>query len=240
MTHRHRKCPERRGLLPACAVALMLTTVAPAAGEVTKARFSVQAVGIKVGELHLEGEIVAEGYTARARFATTGLAGTMAPVRFDMAAYGSGRFAPSGYREDIDTGTRQSTAQLAYSGGVPQLAGGRLGKQDPPAVAPKNLRGTVDPMTALFAVLRDRPADGFCDIDMAVFDGARLTRILLADAGNGECSGWFTRVAGYSTRELARFGRFRVRLFHGGHEGLMQVERVQVQTVHGPVTLLRR
>ena len=50
------------------------------------ARFAVQLLGVRIGQLEMSGRAGGGAYAARARFRTTGAAGLLARVRFDLAA----------------------------------------------------------------------------------------------------------------------------------------------------------
>lgn len=241
LTNRNRKCPARAAV--GLAMALLLTPAATAAAE--PQRYAVRAFGVRIGELTLDTREAGGAYAASARFRTTGLAGALAHVRFDMRSEGKlhPHLAPLSYVEQVETGRRSSDATLTFGSGGPTLSGGRAGAEGP-AVPARLRRNTVDPMTALFAALRPRPRSALCDLDLAVFDGARLNRLTLAraseQAGTITCAGRFDRHAGYPPEEMARQPGFTVSLIFSGPQDRMQATRAEVETVHGPVTLILR
>lgn len=211
--------------------------------------FSVQALGVKVGNLHLTSEEAGpDQYAVAATFQTTGLAGALRRVGFTMKSHGTGRglaLSPLVYQEDMRTGRRSSSARLEYSGGVPQTSGGGQGVSDAVPADPAAQSGTLDPMTALYLVLRDQPRDQVCRLDRAVFDGARRTRVVLtrpvpADGGI-DCVGRFIREAGYTPAQMAERRAFDLQLsYRPGPGGLLRLTRARVQSIHGPVLLIRR
>lgn len=222
---------------------------APLAAQSTEAVFAVRALGVGVGEIRLSGVATAKRYAASSRFAATGLAGALARIRVEQSVTGArqgSRWLPSHYGEEINTSRRRSSAQLRYAGGIPQLTGGKLGTEGAPKLDPARQGGTVDPLTGLFAVLRDRAASGLCQIDLTQFDGARRTRLRLTrteprPGGITRCHGIFERLDGYSAQELARQKRFRFHIdFRSTDAGLMQAQRAETQSTRGAVTLIRK
>lgn len=206
------------------------------------ARYAVRALGVKVGEIALSGSLGPRRYTASAQLRTTGLAGVVRRVHFLLSASGArqgARFAPERYDEDMDTGRRQSQASLRFAGGVARVSGAGTG-----AVPPAQHRGAVDPLTALVMVLRDQPAEGLCRVRQRVYDGERLSEVVLQErqARNGQvvCSGRFRRLAGYTPEEMAERRQFDLRLTYVPAGGAMRAVRARVQTIYGPADLVRR
>ena len=234
---------------PVVAIPFLLTLwPALAMAQETNATFTVRALGLGVGEIHLTGRATARRYSAESRFAATGLAGSLARIRVNQQVTGQRRgttWLPDRYAEEIDTARRKSSAQLKYTSGVPVLTGGKLGVEDAPVIDPATQGGTVDPLTGLFAVLRDRAPKGLCQLNLMQFDGARRTRVTLTRAekradGMTRCHGQFERRAGYSAKDLARQRLFRFHVdFTASPDGLMRATRAETQSTRGKVTLIR-
>ncbi len=72
--------------------------------------------------------------------------------------------------------------------------------------------GTVDPLTALYATLRDVDAGQECKIKLPMFDGRHSSQIVLGKPtvkGNADpCTGEYRRLAGFSDKEMAEKQRF--------------------------------
>jgi hypothetical protein len=208
--------------------------------EPLDARFAVQAFGVKVGELVLTGAIEARRYTAASQFRTTGLAGAVARVRFILQAGGNrngARFRPTLYREEMNTGRRESQVDLRFDGVAPAaLSGGTVGGDD--------LRGAVDPLTAILMVLRDRDDRPLCALRQRVFDGERLAELHLftedVEADEVICIGTYRRLAGYPEAELRQRREFPLRIHYRAMDGRMRATRIRVETIYGPAVLLRR
>lgn len=219
----------------------------PVQAEETSARFSVRALGVKVGEFVMNGAVTQSRYTVASQFTTTGVIGSVSSVRFVLRATGrrSGAdFRPQRYSEEMDTGQRQSRGELTYAGGVATASGTRAGDPGPYAVTRAQQRGAVDPLTGMFMVLRDQPRAGLCAVNQRLFDGERLTEIVMTGRSeNGSevtCTGVFRRLAGYAPDDLRRNSRFAVSVTYVPSGDLMQATRLQAQTVYGPATILRR
>lgn len=234
------KCPERPGrtLLAASAWFLIAPVVAGA-----EQLWSVHALGIKVGELRLEVKEDTASYQLRSLFETTGVAGAVARIRFDIRSQGrreGDSYRPTTYRGDIDTGRRQSATSLEFSGPAPRKTQGI----DAPAVpiSDSALKGAIDPMTMMWLVLRDRPEP--CAMNGTQFDGTRLVAIrLIRSEMDGErlvCHGEYHRLGGYTAEELAEITVTpMIVTFERNGEDWRAVQ-VWVRTRHGPATVKRR
>ncbi len=229
----------------------LLWLLAAAAGAQTTqtATFDLRLGGLKAGVLSLSGVEDGRQYSAAVRAVSTGLARMVSEVGYEARATGrmtDGRFVPSRYQENAKTGERVSRAVMEYLRGVPQVK-----SYDPPQEArptdvdPATQGGTVDPMTAIWAVLRDAPRDGLCRLDLAVFDGRRASRVTLSGArAEGDrilCAGEYRRVSGFSEADLRRRTRFPFTLVYAPADGgLYGVVRVEIETLYGTASLDRR
>lgn len=215
----------------------------PLSGQLEQ-KFLVRGLGLKLGELWVASAIQGQSYQTVIQFATTGALKTIAKVRFDMRAEGRwGRRGPEprSYIESVDTGRRQSNATLSYAAGIPRVEAGDL-SPDGAAVNPLTQRGTIDPATAFLRVVGPMRAGDLCDLDLAIFDGARRSRVVLSPPLETEtgfsCRGAFIREAGYTDKQLRRAGSFDLDLdFVRRRDGQYVLLGGRVQTVFGPVVL---
>ena len=233
------KCPERPGRT-LLAVAWMLIAPAVVGAEQL---WSVHALGVKVGELRLQVQEDAEGYRLRSRFETTGVAASLARIRFDIRAEGLREgevYRPVTYRGDIDTGRRQSATTLDFSGPAPRETTGTHRPAVP--ISDTALRGAIDPMTMMWRVLRDRPEP--CALDGTQFDGTRLVAIRLVrsemDGDRLVCHGEYHRLGGYTAEELAEITVTPMIVTFERNGGNWRAVQVWVRTRHGPATVRRR
>ena len=206
-----------------CAVTLATAPVAQA--DETHARFGVYLFGIKLGEYRLAGEQNARSYATASRFATTGIVAAVADVRFAFNAQGrvlGGRLRPGQYREDMNTGRDARETTLAF-----------------PAAG-----GQVDPATALFLAMRDRPLTESCAMDLRIFDGKRVMHLSAHETGRGDstltCAGHLQRISGYSAEEMAESTGFSVSVTLASSGGLWRVQTMKAGTIHGTVSVRRR
>lgn len=226
---------------------MLLSPPMAALAEVDQSSFALRALGVKVGELTLNAEISASRYAVASRLETTGLASAIKRVRFEIAAQGrrrGARFVPQRYVEDEVAGQRETRVRLDYTQGVARASGTEISDRGDHAVTDAQQRGAVDPLTAIYMVLRDQPPEDLCTLRQKIFDGERLTEITLtrrnARGRNVLCSGYFTRVAGYRPGDLRQGSRFAVTVTYSPAGPLMQAMRVDAETVFGAATVVRK
>jgi hypothetical protein len=236
---------RRAGML----IMLLVLSVAPArADDPVVFDFSVR--GIRAGTLSFSGQASNGGYAVTGRLESAGLVNLVRRIRYDGRAEGSlrdGRFTPRRYKERADTGRRQSEAVMEYRRGVPQVK-----VYNPPrapgsdsGLDPAKQGGTVDPLTAMFATLRDVPQGQECNRVLTLFDGKRRSRLSLgapqpADGGIA-CTGEYRRLDGFSGKDMAEGTRFPFSMrLAPAPNGLMQVTEVTMESIYGNARLKRR
>jgi Protein of unknown function (DUF3108) len=211
--------------------------------------FDVTLKGIRAGLLSISGAVEGGSYAASGTLKTTGIVGAIKKIRYDASSAGrtkGGSFTPARYSEKANTGKRQSESVMAYKGGVPQVK-----VYNPPRAAapgdvnPADMGGTVDPLTALYAVLRDVPQDQACRLKVGMFDGKRSSQVVLSQPetadGNVTCAGEYRRLKGFSADDMAEKQRFAFRLTYAPAEnGMLRVTEVSMDTLYGKGSLTRR
>ena len=229
------------------AAVLLGLNAGPGLAQTTSGQFSVHALGVKVGDLAIAGSVGSEQYTISAQFVTSGLAAAVAGVRFVMKSSGTTdgtKFSPRAYSEDMDTGKRESRVALRWSSGVASASGSQVGDRGPYTVTRAQQRGAVDPLTAIYMVVRDQPTDAICNMRQRIYDGERLTEIVLTNrserSGKILCSGVFRRVAGYSPEDLRERGQFGLKVTYEPAGDVVRATRVQADTIYGKARLQRR
>jgi len=241
-----------RTLASVFALILCLVPGSPQAGQAERidtGSFDVELRGFRAGVLAFSGAQNDTSYAASARMESAGLVRLMRQLRFDASARGrvtGGRLAPQSYNEDMNTGRRESRTVMAYQNGIPQVVAREPWRAPQPHdIDPASQAGTLDPMTALYALLRDVPQDQACQMNLQLFDGRRRTQVSLRDplrsGASVICTGEFRRVAGYSPNEMAEGTRFPFELVYGpaGNDSL-RVMRLTVDSIHGTARLVRR
>ncbi|MCC6007542.1 MAG: DUF3108 domain-containing protein, partial [Rhodobacteraceae bacterium] len=143
------------------------------------------------------------------------------------------------------TGSRVSEAVMEFRSGVPQLKEYSPPRTPRPGdVDPRTQRGTIDPMTAFYKVLRDVPRENLCNLDFFMFDGARRSQIVLSEprpnARGIDCTGEYVRVAGFSETEMADRVRFPFTLTYVENgAGTWRLEEIRAMSTFGPARLRR-
>jgi len=231
------------------ALGLILGLAGGAQAQTDQGTFDLVMMGLKAGALHFTGVQDGAGYSVSGLLQSGGLVAMIRKVRYAATVQGSvsgGRYTPTGYSEDADTGKRQSQAVMAYVKGVPQVK--TYNPPRPPRasdVDPATMGGTVDPLTALYATLRDVDPGGECQVDLKMFDGRRYSQIATFEpTPRGDrvvCAGEYRRLAGFSDKEMADKQRFPFTLTYAPTpEGRMRVVEVALDTLYGKARLKRR
>lgn len=235
-------------------VGLMLLSLAapPAAAQsqqgTERHSFDITLLGIRAASLTFTAREAQGQYRVEGTLQSQGAATAIRRLRYEGTTVGQrrgDRYLPQTYAEETDTGKRQSAAVMRYKDGVPQVAEHR-----PPRPAragdldPATQGGTVDPLTAVFATLRDVDATRACTLSLVIFDGRRRSRVTLSDpqpAGDGlRCTGEYRRLAGFSADDMAERSRFPFTLqLSPVGEGRLRVVEVQAETLFGRAVLRR-
>lgn len=237
------------------AAALALATalpLAPARAETIRdgATYDVVMKGFTVASLTFDATETDGSYAVRGKLATAGLVAFLRKISYDASSNGSvskGRYTPSRYVEKADTGKRVSEAVMDYRRGVPQLKVYNPPRDPSPQdVQPASQGGTVDPLTALYATMRDAAPGSECNRTLKMFDGKRASRLTLAEpqpteGGGVTCAGEYRRVAGFTPEEMAEKSRFPFTLTYApGPDGKMQVVEVAMDSLYGRARMVRR
>lgn len=215
-----------------------------------EAQFDLVLRGITAGSLSWSGAGDPGGdYAVRGVLKTSGFAALLKKVRYDATAKGriaaDGTYSATRYAEDADTGKRQSQSVMIWEQGVPRIESYKPERKAKPwDVDPTSQKGTVDPLTAMYAVLRDVAPGKECNRDLAMFDGRRSSKLLLgapkAEGSQVVCAGEYRRVAGFSPDDMAEKTSFPFTLTYApGADGKMRVVEVAMDTLYGKARLVR-
>ncbi|MAI59242.1 MAG: hypothetical protein CML56_09775 [Rhodobacteraceae bacterium] len=211
----------------------------------SKNQFNIYVSGLKVGELDYTVNQTGSRYSIKAIMKSTGVVSIFAKYLFDGRAVGSlknGRYFPQQYSENSDTGKRKSNKEMTYEKGMPQIIKGE--KRKSYWLAPASQNDTVDPMTAIHALLSDQSSKTPCKQNMVVYDGARRFSIKLLSSTinnqNMSCKGIFTRIGGYSKKEWAQGTQFPFELKYVALGNIFRLERFIMTTLRGRASFVRR
>lgn len=226
-----------------------ILAVPAGAQQVDEARFDVVLRGLTAGQLVFRGEQSGNRYAVAGKVESTGLIGRLVRFSYDATSRGAvrnGRYTPSQYTEAADTGKRQSTSVMRYRSGVPQVQEITPPRDPAPYdLDPKTQGGTVDPLTTLYAILRDVTPDQACNTRVIMFDGRRRSQFTLnaperqAD-GSVRCAGEYRRLAGFSPEDMAERSRFPLTMTLEPVGGALRVMEVRTPTLYGDAVLRRR
>lgn len=231
-------------------VASLLLAAAPARAQdgTAEATFDITVRGFLVAVVGMTGIEQNGAYSTRGRMETRGIAGVLRKAYYHGYARGrrqGARYVPEFYEERADTGRRKSEAVIEYTRGVPSLK-----KYSPPRpvkpqdVDPATQGGTLDPMTAIYVLLRDRPVEELCTDRIKTFDGKRLAEVVLGGLRReGEmwrCDGVYRRLRGFTEKEMSRKVEFPFTSLWRVSDGVARVEIVETDTLYGRARLERR
>ncbi len=226
------------GALVAAAIA------APAAAET--AVFDFYVAGIKAGEVRLDLDESKGAYQAKSRIEAAGLVGALVTISYNGSASGSltraGMPVPSLFQAHSVTPRTDRRSRIEWKNGVPSSVTVEPARKKAPDPAKQG--GTLDPVSAAFAVLRDLPRDQLCDKTLMVFDGSRLSRLRLEPARDtGDtftCAGKYARVEG-EAHSLSSQKDFPFELVYAEQpNGVGRLEKIETRTSFGTATLQRR
>jgi len=236
--------------LMAGGTALVLGMSGAAARAEDPVVFDLTLRGIEAAVLSFTGTVDGNRYSVTGRLQSAGLVGMLKSIRYEGASQGTVRgaqFTPQRYVEKADTGRRKSVAEMRYSRGVPQIK-----SYDPPrevdeaGLDPATQGGTVDPLTAMFVVLRDVPQGQECNLSLILFDGKRRSEVRLGAPEAGKdggvtCPGEYRRLEGYSAEDMAEKTRFPFTLtLSSPRDGVRQATEVRMETLFGRAVMTRR
>lgn len=213
-----------------------------------EARFEVRYGILHVADVTVLATEGAQDYAAEGHVVTTGLVGLLREVHLDLSVEGTRQgdsLRPRHYRGDVDTGRRQIQSELAYDAGVPRILA--LAPPEPAHpwdIAAADQGGTLDPMSALYTLLRPR-AETPCGQVLDLFDGRRHSRLRVEAAhvsgDAAQCSGAYIRVGGYSPTELQDYQALAFSLdYQRDADGDWQLARIVTHTPYGRMRVIRQ
>ena len=215
-----------------------------AAAEVSQHKYNVYVSGLKVGEFDYAVNEKGSGYSLRALMRSTGIVGALAKYRYEGLSMGrkkQGRFFPQKYSENSDTGKRKSNKEMVYYNGVPRLTQTEERKEY--WLNPKTQKNTIDPLSAIYRLLSDQPLNNPCKHNITVYDGARRYAItLISSQIEGDkmyCKGIFTRLGGYSEKELSKGIEFPFELQFSKQGDIFRLDRFVMSTLLGRASFVR-
>ena len=209
-------------------------------------RFDVFLLGIKAGELRYHKSVKGKTYSAEAVLKTTGLVALLAPYIFQAKVTGQrlkSFYFPKSYVEKSNIGKRITNKEMRYKNQRPTLL--TAGERKKYWLKPADQKGTLDPLSALLALLDDAVSFQLCKADLPIFDGER--RVLLSLEGPTKlregglaCKGMYTRLGGFSKQELSDGITFPFYINYHPVDAGYRVTKFSFTTLHGTATFERR
>ena len=226
-----------------------LSMAGPVLAEQANQSYAVYVSGIKAGAINLSTDVTSNKYAARGVVKATGLLSMVADFGFDGTVRGSlvnnWNAVPVAYEGAHKNRGGARNTVMSFSGNRPSGV-----KITPPRdsrkydVDPLAQSGTVDPVTASFMLLRDRPLAQACDQQVEMFDGAKRSRISLGKRQKSDegwvCNGVYERLAGFSSRELEKQRSFNFTLYLSEQGQQAVVEKFVTQSTAGTVVAVRK
>ncbi|MEO1313784.1 MAG: DUF3108 domain-containing protein [Pseudomonadota bacterium] len=238
-----------RRLAALCLGALVAATPVLGNGDARQS-YTISVAGLRVGTMEMAVNTSGSRYTARGKVTGGGLVGVFVNVSFDGTASGSmrgdGSLMPASYRATSGSGRKAQSVDMKYAGGTP--TGASFSPPRRPAkpwdVAPPSQGGTLDPISAAYDILRDRPVGTACGRSIRIFDGARASQIRIGarrdDGALSSCAGVYSRGAGFSPKRLEEQRDFRFVIYYDRSAGEMQVTRFELDSILGQAVARRR
>lgn len=228
-----------------CAAGALLFSATSISADTQSYAFGINLLGIKAGELRYSVRHQGNQYSAAGKVFPTGLAAQFVKFAFDVSVSGrviKNGYAPTRYSEKSDNGRRQEEKYLTYTNGIARVKSPKLPK--PYWADPKDQKGTVDPMTAIFWTLSDKTKDELCRQNIPIFDGARRVQIKLSNPQetneSATCDGVYKRVDGFSQSELKEGTTFPFSITYEKIGDIYRTKRFDVQSVRGRVSVTRQ
>lgn len=212
-------------------------------------RFKLYIGGIPAGELGFSAKNNGSTYQVAGAVGSTGFIGSLVKVRYKAQSSGtvrSNKLVPNSYTEQANTGRRQQSSKLSFRSGVPVPL-----QVDPPRkkrsydVDPSRQKGAYDPLTMIYASLRDVDQAEACTLNQRMFDGRRLSEVVLdAPVIEGEtitCTGVYRRLGGFSDKDMKERTEFpfSFRYISAGN-GRYRVDRISSASLFGKVVIKRK
>lgn len=231
----------------ACAAALPAIALAERVED--KATFTVVIRGINAASLGFSAVQEGNRYAVSGLLKSAGLAALLRKISYSATAKGAvsgSRYTPFSYVEQADNGKTKSTSKMTYARGVPsavQYTPPRAGRDKD--VDPATMGGTVDTLTALYAILRDVDPGQECKVSLKMYDGRYVSSIAIskpeAQGDSVVCAGQYIRIAGFKPAEMAERTTFPFTLtYEPAGNGRMRVTEVAMESIYGKAAMKRR
>ncbi len=208
--------------------------------------FDVYILGLKLGRLNYAVEVKNDLYSTAGNLRSTGIFSAISKYSFEASSKGkveNGLFRPNYYSERSDTGRRKEEKTMLYSKHGIELITKKTPK--PYWQNPDQQLDTLDPMSSIVYILRDQKEANICRQDFAMFDGIRRVKIKFthgeeASDGHIKCHGVYTRIGGYSQKELKDGTNFPFNVKYEIRSAVYKVVAFEITTNRGRAKFVRK
>lgn len=230
----------------ALSASLVLAAALLAGGPVLAeaARFAISIAGLPAGELTLSGGRNGATYEAGSTIRATGLLGALSRIRYEGVTTGQvardGSLVPVRHKAQARSARSERTTEILFENGDPARV-----TVEPPrsrTIDPAEQAGSLDPVSAAFALLLEPDPETLCNSRVHLFDGSRRSRLEVgrAEKQNGAlvCNGLYVRLSGDAHAVDQSEWGFRL-FFQAKGEGV-ELQRIEAQTRFGLAVASRR
>ena len=210
--------------------------------------YDLHVGGLSTGELTLEATIGDESYRARATVRTTGIVGLFIDQTWRGVTRGEvrgERLRPVHYGSRLEGDEGKQAREVTYEAGRPVSVDPRPREEARPwSIDAEDQSGTVDPVTAILSLLAPVREGAACDRRIVSYDGKHRFAFELDRArrrADGiRCRGAYVRVAGYKPEKMEDARRPFTLFLERREDGLLEVGRIESDTLFGTAVLSRR
>lgn len=204
--------------------------------------YRVSIAGFPVGTASYSAAVNGNRYEVQGFMGSTGFFGAFLASRYSGAVIGrsSGdRLTPQIFRGRFEQGRKFAEVDIKYSKGrVRQVIRRPERPAQPYDLDPTSVRGALDPISALYFMLRDLTVDKVCTQNFQVFDGGRTSRISMqrsqGEAGTVVCNGVYTRMGGFPPEQINERQHFPFQLTYAPtDDGFFEVREFRATTFWG-------
>ena len=233
-----------QNVIRAIVLSAMVFVASPLIAQQTTERsyYGVSISGFPIGHVEFDASTEDGLYQVQGFMGSSGFFGFFIGTRYSGAVIGEiqkSTAAPRVFRGRFEARGKFAQVDMRYAKGQPSDI-----EHQPPRtaqtydVAASTTRGSVDPITALYLLLREVNARDICKFDQMVFDGVRLSRVSVSsaqdDEGNTVCNGVYRRIGGFSDEQLQEGTDYPFRLEYAEQaSGKFQVTRFLATTDFG-------
>ena len=227
----------------------LLAPLSAANAQIDQRRYDVRIAGFPIGQVNYDVKVTGRKYELQGFLGSTGFFGSFINTRYSGAVIGSlgkNRLAPRIFRGRFERGRQYATVDIEFAGNRPvKVERFPARPAQPYDIDQRSVSDVIDPISALYFLMRDRPQKGLCQQNFMIFEGNRTARIVVQDDPGSEdgltCLGAYIRVGGFTDAQLEDRKSFPFRLHYvPTQSGNFTVARFVATTIFGKATAVRR